>query len=396
LDATIIGTNLHTSIDSAAFINGTLAHALDMDDSAAGTVAHPSSMLVPALFALSEKQRASGKEFLTAYITGLEVFYRIALASDGQMKGWHRTSVFGALATAAAVAKLLNLAPLQIATAIGIAASMASGVQVNFGSMSKAVQVGNASRSGLLAALLARDGCSASQDALGDSIGFGYAFYNGHFKMDLITQDFGNPYSVIFPGIGLKKYPCCGLTHSTIDLVLELSREQSIDVNDVESVTVTTEVLTSEVLTYHRPKTGYQGKYSLEFVVAAALHDGEITADSFTDESVNRPTIQHFLANTTCEVRSDSYWQSMRLHSWNHPAEVSIYLKNGQSFQAQAPCARGYPDLALGTDDVHEKFADCASSLLSEGAINQIKQKVLRFEDQTDIKEVIQLTSYQN
>ena len=391
-DATAMGTGYRTSVPSAAFINGTLAHALDIDDTAAGTIAHPSASILPALFALGEKYRLSGKELLTAYILGVEVFYRIALASEGQMGGWHRTPVYGAIATAAASARLLNLNTEQIRTAIGISTSLTSGVQINFGTMTKAVQVGNASRSGVLAAMLAKEGCSAHLDALGDPTGFGFAFYSGQFNTEKIVSDLGNPYSIIFPGVGFKIYPCCGLTHSPADLSLNLVRTHDISEDQVESVVVYGEELLPQVLVYHRPETGYEGKYSLEYVVAATVIDRKITADTFTDINVNRPEIQRFLGKVQCLVRPDAEWEPIRIHPWNHPAEVIIKLTDGTCYSNKAPCARGYPDLPLTTDEILEKFRRCTEPILSAKTVKRLSEMVLSFETQTDISDIIRLT----
>jgi 2-methylcitrate dehydratase PrpD len=390
-DATVIGGDYQSSVSSAAYINGTLAHALDVDDTAAGTVAHPSSSIVPALFALAEKYKLSGKAVLTAYILGLEVFYRIALASDGQMRGWHRTALFGAIATAVASAKLLNLSSAQIQTAFGIAMSFAGGVQVNFGTMTKAVQVGHASQNGVLAALMAKEGCTAHQDVLGDSLGFGYTFYAGVYDTQKIAENFAAPYSIIFPGMAVKIYPCCGLTHCPLDIALDLATSHDIQPDQIEDVVVYTEELVPTVLIHHRPKTGYQGKYSLEYAVAAAIFDKKISFETFTDDEVNRPELQAFLEKVRCEVRSDSEWEATRLHPWNHCAEVIIRLKDGSEVSASEPCAKGYPDRPLSAEDIVDKYKLFATPVLGAEAADTLGDKVLKLEEQTNVADVIGL-----
>ena len=391
-DATVIAADFRSSVASAAYINGTLAHALDIDDTAAGTIAHPSSSIVPALFALSEKYHLSGKAFLTAYVLGIEVFYRIALASDGQMRGWHRTSLFGALATAAASAKLLNLSAQQIETAIGIAMSFTGGVQVNFGTMTKAVQVGHASQSGVLAALMASEGCTAHQNSLGDSLGFGFTFYAGQYSAEKITADFGDPYSILFPGMAVKNYPCCGLTHCPADIVLDLVASHDISADQIEEVVVYSEVLLPTVLIHHQPKTGYQGKYSLEYVVAAAIIDRQITFETFTDDEVTRPQLQAFLGKIRCEVRPDSEWETTRIHPWNHCAEVSIRLTDGSEVSGSAPCAKGYPDRPFSAAEIVSKYESFAAPILQPVAIDTLSDKVLHLDAQADVADFIGLT----
>jgi 2-methylcitrate dehydratase PrpD len=391
-NATVIATDYSTSVSSAAFINGTLAHALDMDDTAANTIAHPSSSIVPALFALGEKYHLSGKSFLTAYILGLEVFYRISLASEGQMRGWHRTSLFGALATAAASAKLLGLSSEQIETAIGIATSFTGGVQLNFGTMTKAIQVGHASQNGVLAALLAKEGCTAHQNSLGDSLGFGFTFYSDKYDEHQIVSDFGNPYSIVFPGIAVKIHPCCGLTHAPADIALDLVKTHDIAADQVEDVVVYAEELSQQVLIHHRPKTGYQGKYSMEYVVAAAMIDREISFETFTDEKVNRPELQTCLEKVRLETRVDSEWAGIRTQPWGHCAEVTIRLRDGITHSGSAPCARGYPDLPLSSEEIVRKYTGCAAPVLQAEAVDTLTRKVLSLDAQNDVSDIIRLT----
>jgi len=391
-DATVIGGDYKSSVSAAAYINGTLAHALDVDDTAAGTVAHPSSSIVPALFAVAEKYQLSGKAFLNAYIIGLEVFYRIARASNGQMRGWHRTSLFGALATATAIAKLLNLSSQQIQTAIGIAMSFTGGVQVNFGTMTKAVQVGHASQSGVMAAMMAMEGCTAHQNVLGDTLGFGHTFYADEYVTDKITAEFASPYSIIYPGMAVKIYPCCGLTHCPVDIALDLVATHDIQPDQVEDIVVYTEELVPSVLIHHEPKTGYQGKYSLEYAVAAAIFDRNINFDTFTDDAVNRPQLQAFLGKIRCKVRPDSDWEPTRIHAWNHCAEITIRLNDGTKVTASQPCARGYPDRPLSTEDIVDKYQQFASPVLAVDAIDALGDKTLKLEEQENIADVIGLT----
>jgi 2-methylcitrate dehydratase PrpD len=390
-EATVVGPGFMTSAPAAAFINGTLAHALDIDDTAAGTIAHPSASLLPALFALGEKYRFSGKQLLTAYVLGLEVFYRIALASEGLMEGWHRTSVYGAVATAAASAKLMKLDAEHIQTAIGISTSFSAGLQVNFGTMTKSIQVGNASRSGVVAALLSEAGSTAGLDTLGDPEGFGYAFYSGRFKPEKIVSKLGNPYSIIFPGIGLKIYPCCGLTHSPADVTLNLVREHNISPDEVDQVDVYGEELLPRVLVYHQPRTGYEGKYSLEYVVAAAIFDRQITADTFTDNNVNRTQVQVFLKKINGRVRPDDEWKDVRIHPWNHPAQVVIKLKDGRSISGEAACARGYPDMQLSAEEIVDKYRSCSGQVLPEDKLYRLSSVVLNLENCGDVTDVVRL-----
>jgi len=182
------------------------------------------------------------------------------------------------------------------------------------------------------------------------------------------------------------------LTHSPADIVLDLVRAHDISADQVEEVTVYGEELLPQVLVYHRPETGYQGKYSLEYVVSAAIMDRQITTETFTDDNVNRPEIQAYLGKIKCMTRPDTEWEHMRIHPWNHPAEVIIRLKDGTKCSGKAPCARGYPDLPLTTGEILDKFKSCAGPTLPLKTIELLSGRVLTLDARTDVADVIALT----
>ncbi|MFQ5933470.1 MAG: MmgE/PrpD family protein, partial [Dehalococcoidia bacterium] len=165
--ASIVGAGLRTDCLSAALVNGTMAHALDYDDVNDAMMGHPSAPLVPAVMALAQEVGASGERALEAFLVGFEVECKLGLAvgHSHYVKGWHATSTLGTMGAAASAAKLLGLDKRCTQMALGIAASMAGGMRQNFGTMTKPLHVGHAARSGLLAALLAQKGFTASADA---------------------------------------------------------------------------------------------------------------------------------------------------------------------------------------------------------------------------------------
>jgi 2-methylcitrate dehydratase PrpD len=242
-----------------------------------------------------------------------------------------------------------------------------------------------------LAALMAMEGCTAHQDVLGDSLGFGHTFYADEYAADKITAEFASPYSIIYPGMAVKIYPCCGLTHCPLDIALDLVRAHDIQPHQIEDVVVYTEELVPSVLIHHEPKTGYQGKYSLEYAVAAAIFDRKISFDTFTDDEVNRPQLQAFLGKIRCNVRPDSEWAPTRIHPWNHCAEITIRLNDGTEITGSEPCARGYPDRLLSTEEIVNKYRQFASTVLTADAVAALGDRTLKLEEQENIAEVIRL-----
>ncbi|MBI2287835.1 MAG: MmgE/PrpD family protein [Chloroflexi bacterium] len=177
-EAGVIGRSFKTSIDQAAWANGTQGHALDYDDYFIPdhlTPYHPTVAILPAILAVGQKHHLSGKDILLAYNTGFEVEARIALACIQQQYdlGWHTTSTLGSLGAAAAISKMLRLNEEKTAIALGIASSLAGGLRQNFGTMTKPLHAGNAARNGVVAAILAQSGFTADRNILDGPLSFG-------------------------------------------------------------------------------------------------------------------------------------------------------------------------------------------------------------------------------
>src|SRR6516162_2780441 len=164
--ALIFGTSRRTSALDATLINGTASHALDYDDVSGVMGGHHSAPVTAPIFALGEELKLSGRRVLAAYIIGVETEVRLSRAVNFHHydKGWHPTATLGVFGAAAAASHLLGLTVEQMATALAIAASFSSGLKANFGTMTKPLHVGHCSRNGAMAALLAREGFTASSD----------------------------------------------------------------------------------------------------------------------------------------------------------------------------------------------------------------------------------------
>ncbi len=235
----LFGTGRSVAPLDAALINGTAAHALDFDDCSDSMGGHPSSPVLPALFALAGTRRVTGRAFLAAYIAGFETETQIARGVNFHHyeKGWHPTATLGTFGSAAASSHLLGLDARRTATALSLAASLASGIKANFGTMTKPLHVGHAARNGLMAALLAADGFTAGEDAFEHRQGF-FPVFNGagNFLVDAVLADWAAPLDILKPGIAIKQYPCCGSTHPAIDAMLALVEEHALTPTVVDRV----------------------------------------------------------------------------------------------------------------------------------------------------------------
>src|SRR5688500_12832498 len=200
----LLGTAKRVSALDAALVNGTASHALDFDDCNNTLGGHPSAPILPALFALADETGASGREFIAAYVAGFETECKIGLGVHFHhyTKGWHPTATLGVFGSAAACARLMKLPEDKVAVALAIAASLASGIKANFGTMVKPLHVGHCSRNGLFAALLARDGFTANQGAFEHKQGFFNVFNGaGNYDAAKVLPAWADPLEIVKPGI---------------------------------------------------------------------------------------------------------------------------------------------------------------------------------------------------
>ena len=390
--ATLLGTELTAPLAGAALANGTAGHALDYDDVTAAMNGHPSVPLVPAIFAIGEAERSSGAEIVTAFATGFEVECKIgrALGASHYARGFHQTTTLGALGAAAASAQLLRLGREQTAHALGIASSLAGGLRANFGSMTKPLQAGNAARGGVLAALLARDGFTGGEDILDGHFGFVSVFSPAGDGDAERIDGFGEPWELSEPGLSVKKYPCCFVSHRPADATLSLVARHALTPALVERIEVHVPRAaigpTGNVgpLIHSRPQTGLEGKFSLEYVVAAALFDRELTFANFEDSAVQRAELQAFIPKVTAVADDDLSVEGSGLGgSYNR---VEIHTTDGRVLSEQLREPRGGPSSPLSWDQLLAKYRDCASRALDAAAVERSAELLVALDDLDDVR----------
>lgn len=365
--ALLVGTALQAAPADAALYNGAIAHALDYDDTNHPAYAHPSAVIVPALFAVAPMAQASGRDLVTAYILGLEVFGKLgrALNTAHYKRGWHATGTFGTLAATVAAGRLLRLTTDQLTMALGIAASAASGLRVNFGSMVKPLHAGYAARNGVLAALLAREGFDASEGAFEHPYGYCNVF-NGGVGYDLAPlAAWGEPLEILTDyGIALKPYPACGATHTAIEAALELHRE--IGGTPIRAIRAGVSEMAFEPLIYVMPKAPLQGKFSLHYCIAAALVDGAVGLGTFSDEKIADPAIRALIPMITMEVderlRKDSEF----------PTAVTVETADGKRHERLVELAIGKPARWFTTEQLRAKFFDCGTRVFGAQRLERV------------------------
>ena len=360
-DHFLLGSTRKASPLEAALYNGTAIHAIDYDDTAHPSYSHPSAHLVPVLLGLGRKFGRNGRDLLLAYAVGLEVLGKLGMALNNghYLKGWHTTGTFGAMSSAAAAAVLVGLDPQRTAIALGIAASAASGLRANFGTMAKPLHAGYAARSGALAALLAHEGFTASDSVLESRYGYFDTFRAAGEPVFEAFETLGQPWELESPiGIALKPYPACGSTHTAIEAALHL-RTQLAD-EAIVAIRVGTNELCAQTLIYPDPQTPLQAKFSMEFCVAAALVHGGIVFDSFEPDMLVHPMTRDLMQRTTVLV------DDRVRHNTEHGTVVAITTATGRTLERLVPLAIGKPERWMNTQDLWCKFHDCASVVLPD------------------------------
>ena len=348
----------------AALISGTAAHALDYDDVAMD--AHPSSPLVSALLTEGEAISASGRDLVTAYVAGYEVWADLAYRdqSPHHAKGWHPTAIFGVIATAAACAALHRLPTLQVRAALGIAASHAGGLTANFGTMTKPFHVGRAAQSGIMAARLAKAGMTAADDIFEHPLGYLHAISpHGDVDTDGDASHLGDEWRLPRYGLNIKKYPMCYAVHRTLDGFLDLAAAHQIEPDAIETIDARLGETQAAILRNHRPQTGLEAKFSEEFAMASAAIAGRAGLRELSDDFVQRADVQRFMSkvsiSTTDQTDPDS-------PAFAPSDRLTITLGSGEIFDSgDIRYARGHANLPLTTDDMWVKFADCVGSSAS-------------------------------
>ena len=380
---TVIGTSLRTAPTWAALANGVAGHAHDFDDTNFALMGHPSVPLFAAALASAEAEMADGRALALAYVLGFEIDAAIgsALNPDHYVKGWHATSSIGTLGCAAAATRLMGLDAEQTRHALGIAASLASGLKENFGSMTKPYHAGHAARNGVWAAMLAREGFSASDSALEGKQGYARAF-GGRAPLADALAALGRTWHVTTSRVAVKPYPSCALTHSTIDALLRMRVQHGLAPDRIAAVEVGVHRVVPDVLQHAEPATALERKFSMQFCAATALVDGRVDIGSFEDgEVANRVT--RALMGRIRMVVDETIPDTLEQQAWSR---VTVRLTDGTALALPPGGAQGHPDEPLSDDALREKFLGCAAMALPRDEAEGIADQIARIDDVPDVR----------
>ena len=379
----LVGSGVYTSAANAAFANGTMSHVLDFDDFG---FSHPTGCILPVLLALGEKLKLSGKEILVAQVMGYECFGKLSYGARAyeaalRARGSHPTPIWGTMAAGATAAKLLKLDVSKTRMVLGMAGSQAAGLIENFGTMTKGSHSGNAARAGVSAALLVQKGYVASQEIIEGDHGLYHSIVGkGNYDLGKVTDNLGKDWEIVTPGLAIKRYPCCGANSRALDGILQIVQEHNISFTKVESVEVEMSSYASHNLRFNKPSTGYQGKFSMQYNMAAAILDGKVDIDSFSDEKASSPKMKEALSKVKVTIRPE--WVSdIEIRR----APVTVKMKNGQEYTNVVEKQRGHQENPLSEEELQAKYRYCAERTLPKDKVEASINLVQSLEKLSDI-----------
>lgn len=376
----IVGGRMATT-RAAALLQGTAAHAAEVDDSFRDAMYHPGAATIAAALAVSHSMRASGPAFLKAVVAGYEISTRIGVVMGRpHYKYWHNTGTMGSFGAAAAAASLLQLNEVAYANALAMAATFTAGLQQAFRleSMAKPLHAGRAAEAGVLAAQLAAGGMLSSLDVLEGESGLGQAMSTGP-DWSTIDSTLGQDFHIT--RLTFKNHIGCGHTFAAIDGALALQRQHGFTHADIERVHLGVYQPTLDIAPHVDPQTADQARFSLHYMVATALVHGSVRLSAFDPDRLNDPATRSLMQRMekALDPGVDAAFPGRR------GARVAITLRNGTQLQHLQPDRKGDPELPLTDDDLEGKLMELAGPVIGEKASRELLARIWQLHKSTEL-----------
>jgi len=387
--STIIYYGDKVSPPEAAFANSVLMHALDFDDTLDSSAMHAHVSSLPAALAMAEsKGKVNGKEFITAVTLGVDITCRIGSAILSPLS-WIRTATCGSFGAAAAAAKILNGGKKEILNALGIVYSQTAGNAQCLvdGGLVKRMQPGFSARSAVLSAALASQGVTGATNVFMGEYGFFKLYEGGKVKEEKVTENLGEHFGVM--DLSIKTYPCCRMTHASIDAALELYNSHHIDVEDIAEVVVYVSKMVSDMVGGPftiRSNPQVDAQFSIPYTVAVALKKRKVFIDDFVSDTVRNDSSLLELAKKI-RVLIDPELSANDISS----ANMTVRMLDGETFSFKVDILKGSPLKPLSFDECANKFKQCLeyshkSSLIENSEI--ITDFIFNLEKKKDVSEI--------
>ena len=360
------------SMRTAALINGTAAHAAEVDDSFREAMYHPGAATIAAALAVAQTVGANGEQFLRAVVMGYEVSTRIGMVmGQPHYQYWHSTGTMGVFGAAAAAGVLLKLDEHQFASALALSGTFSAGLQQAFrlDSMAKPLHAGRAADAGVMAAQLAGNGMRSSLDILEGPAGLGQAMSEAA-DWSGVCSTLGQDFHI--KRLTFKNHIGCGHTFAAVDGALALQKIHAFTHEDIETVHLGVYQATLNIAPHVQAQTADKARFSLHYMVASALVHGSVRLSAFEAERLNDPITRALMNRITkaLDPEVEAVFPARRA------ARVDIQLRDGRHFSHWQPDRKGDPELPLSDEDLTEKFMEMTQPVLGEIQAQQLLLRI--------------------
>lgn len=378
--AQVLGRADRVDMAGAALLNGISSHTFDFDDTHLKTIIHPAGPVASAALALAEHLGASGRALIDAVVLGIDVACRMGnvIYPEHYDRGWHITGSTGMLGAAAACARLLGLDEQRTAMALGIAASQPVGLREQFGTMTKPFHPGGAARAGLLSALLAKHGYTASPRALEAPRGFAQVV-STKCAWHEATDELGQRFEISFNTY--KPFACGIVIHPSIDACVQL-RERGVKPEDVERIELKVHSLVLELTGKKEPADGLSAKFSVYHGCAAGLIFGRAGEPEYHDPIVTRDDVVALRRKVVATV-DDAIDEAS--------ADVVAVLRDGRREHVFVEHAIGSMRRPMSDAALAAKFAAQADPVLGAARTEALIAGCRRLGTMADVRELVAL-----
>lgn len=380
--ATVLGRHERPDILHAALLNGITSHTFDFDDTHLKSVIHPAGPVASALLALAEHSPISGREFLHAFVLGVEVECRIgnAVYPSHYDVGWHITGTAGVFGAAAAIGKVLGLSQQQMVWALGIAATQSCGLREMFGSMCKPLHPGLAAKNGLYAALLAKQNFTSSEQGIEGKRGFANVLATARDYRQ-ITEGLGDTWELLENTY--KPFACGIVIHPVIDGCIQLRQEHGLKASDISAIHLRVHPLVLELTGKTSPRVGLEGKFSVFHSAAAAIIDGAAGEAQYSDEKVNDP--EWIALRNKVQAVVDATLKEDAAH-------IAITRGDGRVLNKHIVHAIGSLSRPMSDRDLEDKFARLCAPYLPKERCDALISAIWALEERGEAGQLAQLT----
>ncbi len=363
-EARLFPSGARATTRAAAVINGAASHAVEFDDIFRDAIYHPSTPVVSAALAIADATDASGDALLRAVITGYEVSTRIALVMGrAHYRYWHNTATNGSFGAAVAAGSLLGLDRDGFANAIGLAGTMAAGLQQAFRSDSdaKPMHGAHAAESGVLCAQSAAHGVRGVLDILEGEVGYGAAMSEG-CDWSIATEGLGTVYNIT--RMTTKNHGCCGHTFAGIDAALAIKDQHGVSAADIESIHLDVYSATVDICGGHEHRTPFEGKFSMRYLAATAFTHGSVRLDAFDDARLTHPDTTKLAKKVTLSL--DKEIDATFPH--RRSARITVKTNDGRTLEHFQANRKGDPEMPLSDAELAAKYTELAAPVMGDVA----------------------------